>query len=533
MLDRMRRPLLVACSIIALAAAACGSTDPGLTARRSNASGGDASTPADTPPDASTISTDTVPDSTPPATDPSTPGGSGISIPGVDNTVPAASVVPADPNDVQIDFGDKKTPRPYDEYLQAALDDIQDYWRVTYPEVYGSPYIELSGGIYASYPRRSDNKIPHGCAGDPAETYPAQGNAFYCGTGDYIAYDDFGLIPDEVREFGNVAVGVLLAHEYGHAIQGRVGVLPPKPVVYKEQQADCFAGAWTAHVARGESSRLTLTDQDVKQGLSAMVSLKDGELNEDVFTGQAHGSAFDRVGAFQNGFSGGAAACKKMETDPLPLLNLQFTTTDEEASNGNLPYNDSAAGAGIVTASVNDLSRYWTATFTANKLTYKVPTFTTFDHGGPFPTCDGFSDKDFPFHAIYCAASNTVFFDQQYAETVYTKFGDFAVSYIISNAVSDGVQAQLGSTLNGDSRSLIDECLTGTWTHDVIPPTDPALRTTDHFYISPGDLDEAVETALVTGAGGDSMGSSFAKIDNFRAGVLGGLDECNKRISAG
>ena len=166
-----------------------------------------------------------------------------------------------------IDFGEGKTPQPYDDFLQASLADIQDYWRETYPVVYGAPFEELSGGIWASYPGPAE-AIPEGCRRTRALEYIAQGNAFYCRIGDYIAYDDFALIPPITEMLDSVsAVGVVFAHEFGHAIQARNGALPPEPVVYREQQADCFAGAWTAHVARGESPILAFDDDDIKAGL--------------------------------------------------------------------------------------------------------------------------------------------------------------------------------------------------------------------------------------------------------------------------
>ena len=429
------------------------------------------------------------------------------------------------PNNAVIDFGDNKPPQPYDDFLQASLADIQDYWRTTFPEVYGKPFTDLTGGIWASYPKRTP-AVPNGCSGRPDEEYVAQGNAFYCGNGDYMAYDDFDLIPTLTKAFGDSAVGVVFAHEFGHAIQARVGVLKDNPVVYKEQQSDCFAGAWTAHVARGESPYLKFGDGDIKAGLSAMVAVKDGKLGVDVYSGRAHGTAFDRVGAFENGFKGGAAACKEMETNPLPLLNLKFSDQTEQQSNGNLAYKD------IGPYVVDDLTRFWSGTFTANKLAFKPPTVSSYPHAGPFPKCDGISDSQYPFQALYCTSTNSVVYDEDYAQALYNKFGDFSVGYILSNAWSDGVQTQLGSGLTGEPRALINECLTGAWTKDIVPPLSGALG--DQAYISPGDLDEAVETALLTGdqsISGNVMGSAFEKIDNFRAGVLGGIQECNKRIT--
>ena len=515
----MRRKLFVLTIAGCLTVAACGSTNPGLTADRSNA-GGSSSAPDTAVPDTA------VPDTASPSTEsPSTESPStDVSIPDINGTTPPPVSVEDNPNNAIIDFGANKTPQPYDDFLQASLADIQDYWREAFPATYGQPYVDLAGGIWASYPDRAE-PLPDGCSGDPAEQYVAEGNAFYCGNGDYMAYDDFNLVPALTQAFGDSAVGVVFAHEFGHAIQARANFYPfNTPVVYLEQQADCFAGAWTAHVARGESSRLTFGDDDIKGGLSAMVAVKDPTLGEDVFQGSAHGTAFDRVGAFENGFKGGADACKAMETDPLPLLNLQFSTEDEFNSGGNLPYAD------ILPQVETDLIRFWTA----GVASFQAPSVTPYPHDGPFPSCDGIDQSQYPFNAVYCPADNSISFDEGYAKTLYKKFGDFSVGYIISNAWSEAVQTQLGSSLEGEPRTLINDCLTGAWTHDTIPPAGGTIDDT-RLYISPGDLDEAVETALLSNApiNGSAMGSAFEKIDYFRAGVIGGISECNNRISNG
>ena len=490
---RTIRRLTVGILAASVAVAACGSTDPGVSARRSSDAGN-------------------------------------IDLPDSGTTPPPSSVEP-NANDATIDFGAKKQPQPYDDFLQASLADIQDYWRETFPQLYGSPFEELQGGIWASYPDRTE-PLPTGCGGDPNEQYVAQGNAFYCGNGDYIVYDDFDLIPGITQLYGNSAVGVVFAHEFGHAIQARVNAIPSDPVVYREQQADCFAGAWTAHVARGESKLLTFDDKDVKSGLLAMVLVKDSELGADVFQGGAHGTAFDRVGAFQHGFIGGAKACKDMETNPLPLLNLQFTDQQDVQNKGNLEYDK------INTDVVGDLERFWKQTFT-NLVghPFNPPKISSYPHGGPFPSCDGIDEKSYPFNALYCPSTNEIVYDEAFARTLYNKVGDFAVGYILSDAYGDAVQAQWPSSLKGEKRSLLSDCLTGMWTRDTIPPPNGGTVPDDHLIvISPGDLDEAVSTALLIGDSGfnsNVVGSAFEKIDSFRAGVLGGFDECQKRITGG
>lgn len=490
MLSHMHRTLSIALAATCFALASCGSTDPGLTASRSIV--------------AAPGSTDV------------------ITVP----TAPTPSSVEINPNDVQISFGPNRSPKPYDDYFKNAVADIQDFWRETYPKVYGEPYKELEGGIYALYSDRSDTIDV--C--DTTLTYDkVKENARYFGCGDFIAWDDEKLIPDLTTQLGNSAVATVFAHEYGHAIQMRAKILEKDlPTVVTEQQADCFAGAWSAHVARGESRLITFTDAEVKAGLVAMVYVRDPLdpiAGEPVFQQGGHGTAFDRVGAFQHGFINGAEGCKGLIDKPLQLINLTFTTADDAANQGNLAYAD------IQKFVVDDLSRFWTSTFTANKLTFAVPTISSYPHDGPYPTCDGKTANEWKFHAIYCPSTNTIAYDEGFSRSLYTKYGDFSVGYVLSNAWSEAVQTQLKSNLKDKARVLLNDCLTGVWTKDIIPTGSTAQQ----FTISPGDLDEAVSTALILDDASQSgaLVSAFDKIDNFRAGVLGGLPECNKRITGG
>lgn len=512
----MRRNFIAAILAGCLALAACGTTDPGLTADRSR---------------------ELV----------------DVEIAVTEDTMPTPSSVPVNPNNAMIDFGTNKEPQPYDEFLQIALADIQDYWRVTYPEVYGTPYIELGGGIWASYPGREGNPIPeapNGCRGRPDDQYIAQGNAFYCGgidpsTGqlvfDYMAYDDFQLIPDQVEANGQVAVGVIFAHEFGHAIQARVDKITNDATVFGEQQADCFAGSWSAHVQRGESASLVFGDDEVRAGLTAMIEIADpliitdenGQpISIDVLQDGAHGTAFDRVGAFEHGFLGGAVACMGLETTPLPLLNIKFDTTDTSdiERGGNTPYDGDETTDPVIptlqTLLVEDLTRFWTGAVDG----FVAPAVVAYEHDGPYPECDDVDESAFPFGAFYCPSTNSILYDDGFARALFRTYGDFSVGYIISNAWSDAAQTAIGSSLTGEQRVLINECLTGAWTQDIIPNDSG----TQPFVISPGDLDEAVQTALILGTediSDNQMGSAFEKIEFFRAGVLGGVAECNSRIT--
>ena len=206
-----------------------------------------------------------------------------------------------------INFGANHVDNGYDGYLTAAFSDIEAFWKEQFPAVYGSDFAPLSGGIYAAYPDRTE-PIP-GC-GTPQTSYlDVQGNAFYCTDGDFMAYDDAELLPQLVKQLGQSAVAVVLAHEFGHAVQSRAQEFK-QPTILKEQQADCFAGAWAAHVARGESDVINFTDEDISGGLIAMIQVRDPVELGGQIDSNSHGTGFDRVGAFQDGFLGGAERCK-------------------------------------------------------------------------------------------------------------------------------------------------------------------------------------------------------------------------------
>lgn len=433
-----------------------------------------------------------------------------------------------------IDFGSNKTPQTYDGFLTAALSDIENFWKDQFPGVYGSEFTPLAGGIYAAYPDRTE-PIP-GC-GTPQTTYlDVQGNAFYCVDGDFMAYDDADLLPQLVKQLGQSAVAIVLAHEFGHAVQFRAKEFK-QPTILKEQQADCFAGAWAAHVSRGESDIINFTDKDISGGLIAMIQVRDPVQFGGQIDANSHGTGFDRVGAFQDGFLGGPARCKTFFTENREnqLINIPFRPDDPNG--GNLPLIDSHPDptngpADVVTLLPKDLNRYWIAQLAASNLTLTAPALKLFSSDGDPPTCDGIDSSEFTNNIVYCKTSNTIFVDQQFAEQSIADplLGDMSVGYLISQGYSENVQDLLGSKLTGEKRALLDDCLTGAWIRDDLPP-QPDGRP---LYLSAGDLDEAIVTAIV---GGDLSsdtninGSAFEKVDAFRSGVLGGMKSCQDRIT--
>ncbi len=491
--------------------AAC-ANDATVTAQRSDQIPAGAPTTEPAPP-ASTDAPESPPDS---GDDPPT-------------TAPSPSIAPDEVDRAAIDFGPNKPPRAYDDFLLAVITDLNTWWNEQYPAIYGDTFQPLSGGVHAAYPERPDD-LP-GC-GEPRTTYPEVQEfvAFYCGVGDYIIYDDGndGLLATLADRYGPAAIGIVFAHEFGHAIQLRAGELDRNlPTIYTEQQSDCFAGAWAARVSHEESAIVGFSDADVRSGLIAMTEVSD-PVGLNQFVPGGHGSAFDRVGAFQVGFNDGVGRCSGILDDPLPLVPNEFNSLDDQQTGG-----DAAFGYGtdqLLNFIPADLNLYWDGDVKAHagglgSLTL-VNATTSSEVDCDDPT------GNFERGAVYCASSATVYLNEPRAQEVYQAVGDFSVGYLIGTAWSEAVQDALGAGLTGEPRALLDDCLTGAWVKTTIPvdgylPTPRGAERT--VTVSPGDLDEAIQTVILLSDAASSdnvFGSAFEKIDAFRHGVLGGLDVC-------
>lgn len=473
-----------------------------------------------------------APGTTPPPTGSTPPPDSTIPTitPGTgDQTGPTLD--PNVPTDEAWKPGDNKPAEPWDNYIQLVINDLQSWWTGEYPALYGGPYEPLAGGVLPAYPTRADPIPP--CGGGTETTYEEvqQNIAFYCGDGDFITYDDApdGEIANIVSFSGNVAVGVMLSHEWGHAIQMRNGTFNGAiDTIYTEQQADCFAGAWFARATRGEVVGITVTDDDITSALLTVIGVRDAP-GIDQLDPNGHGSGFDRVGAFQTGYANGLEGCRDLIDNPLPLMPNVFNNANDQAQGGNSPFDDSTDG--ILTFLPVDLNTFWNETITDPSERFGTLTITpvTGDMTGVCPDPAG----ELEYGAVYCPAEGTVAYDGAQARDLYDQFGDFTIGYQFGSAWAEAALRAVGSTTSGEDRALITDCLVGGWAKTIIPApggvTGNTIRDSATVTISAGDLDEAIQVAIVIGDHGSNdnvIGSGFEKIAAFRKGVVGGITAC-------
>ena len=312
----------------------------------------------------------------------------------------------------------------YQKVLTAAITELQIYWAKEFPDLYGDKYQPIpSARIIAARP---GVKIP-ACQGHRTVYADVRGNAFYCTKSNFIAYDDVALMPRLAKTFGTFSVALVLAHERGDAIQDRAGN-DGEQTVYLEQQADCFAGAFLEHVAENGNA-LTLKPGDLEASLGAMLLLRDAP-GQSAADPSAHGSAFDRIGAFQDGYESGAEKCKTYFDDPPVLVELPFSNEGDAQSGGQTAAEDVIPLAvDLLTSSIRKSNR------TTCRSRPPISSRSTARKPAPSRSAAAPSSPSRGRDRVFdCIDDGYIGFDEPFLQSVYDDIGDFGVTSLIANA---------------------------------------------------------------------------------------------------
>jgi predicted metalloprotease len=420
------------------------------------------------------------------------------------------------------------TDNDIDQIARNALLDLNTYWGEQFEPTFGQAFTPLAGGYYSVDPNDLDPaQYPNGQIGCGESPEAVENNAFYCSAsgdypnGDAIQYDRAFL--DELafgsggsEGYGRFIPALVMAHEFGHAVQGRVGY-PFQASILIETQADCFAGAWTRWVADGDAPHNTIRPGELDDVLRGYLLLRD-PVGTGQGAGEAHGSYFDRVSAFQEGFDDGPTACRDAFGPDRPLTQSQFQSDQDLASGGDAPYDQTVGDF-----APDGLGQFFTAAFGQLGETFTAPTLEPFD--GQSPDCDGEQpDTDL----VFCAADDTVRFDEaELTEPLYAdeQGGDYAVLTAIAIPYGLAARDQLGLSTDDQEAIRSAVCLAGAFTAGVLD------RQTDVLTISPGDADESVSFLLEYSDDPDVLADSgltgFQLVDVFRSGVFEGLSACD------
>ncbi|MHA3020195.1 neutral zinc metallopeptidase [Mycobacterium sp. BMJ-28] len=406
-----------------------------------------------------------------------------------------------------------------DRLAASSVSDIEEFWTQAYPQAFDGEFTPVDELISWD----ADGFDGEFCGSD---TYNLV-NAAFCHDDNTIGWDRGVLMPSLRKANGDMAVTMVLAHEYGHSVQEQAKMARKStPTLVSEQQADCLAGVYMRWVAEGHSTRFTLSTGDgLNKLLAAMISFRDPLLNEgDSAVGEdEHGSAFERVSAFQTGFTDGASSCAAI--DPAEIKQRR----------GDLPVllpEDQSGELQITEASVRSVFDAMGILFAPTS-----PPELTFDR----PDC---SDAHSDAAVTFCPATNRISVDLHALESMGTQSDDehgtglttgdnTAYSVLVSRYMQAIQHEHGGLALDSAAAALRTACLTGVatvkMTHEVNTPDGNTIQ------LTAGDVDEAVSGILINGlvasdVNGESVPSGFSRIDAFRVGVLGDEDRCFKRF---
>ena len=397
-----------------------------------------------------------------------------------------------------------------DRIAAAAIADLEQYWSEQMPELFDKPYDPVTGGFYSW----SDGEDLPACAVSPEEI---RGNAFYCGAADEIGWDDTSLMPDLLHYYGDLAVAVVFAHEWGHVVQARVAM--SGRTVTLEQQADCYAGAWVANARAGRSAYFSPSDSDMDQALAGYLELGDarGSTPDDE---TAHGSAFDRINSFQEGLEDGPESCTRYNDRNVAdrLVQIGFYDPEDYRNDGDAPYED------ILSMIDEDLNDFWgtVGPEVGSGSWTPMAAGTPFSpNSGEVGSCGG--DEVADTSLFYCPDDRSVHFDNdELFPEVYESFGDFGLAQLYAMHFTYGAldtYSEMPDSDEGAQRAA--HCLTGAWAASIFRHD----RSTSNMRLSSGDFDEAVQVLLAMSAG-DSAGSGFQRVSAFRLGVTDGATAC-------
>lgn len=380
---------------------------------------------------------------------------------------------------------------PYANELTAYVSHLSTWWTEQMPVVHGVEFGDLEGGLI---PSTGSTALPD-CA--PSAFGEMKQNAAYIFCADAVIYDDEGLFPMFFKNYGPLALGVVLAHEWGHAVQHRTGD-SGLPFHTREVQADCYAGAWLAAYRQSDLwDPQEDPDREVSAILAVVAELGNWDIGfEDGRTTNSHGSKFDRVGAILDGREQGLGRCASYSsTPPQPIMPLWESATDAE-------FGGELAGEELFSVLRTSVMEYWPRKATMSTYVMPKEAYTN-------PVGLGCRLKPADFVYSFCSEANVV---ADFSAGTAGAYPDFSYGASLGLAWADAYKSVTRSPAHR-------ACLTGEWVKLLEAGAVPDVA------LAPGDIDEAVDVMLIADLEPTEDGEyRFDHLTQFKRGYLNGCD---------
>jgi predicted metalloprotease len=435
----------------------------------------------------------------------------------------------------------------FDQQIKNAIADVQAFWRTNYPQLSGGrPYPELRGGIYSVDGAKVGGALTRNACLRQAPT-SAENNAFYCTADDSVVYDRNAghLVAQLGDKYGSFIIAAVIAHEWGHAIQQRLGIFDsdsgmsqgrPATIV-TETQADCASGAFIATAQSGQTAHVSVDQQGLENTLLGYLQVRDPPpVSEEQIS---HGNGFDRLSAMADGIAHGVPFCFDEQFDQRQFTERPFTTEADYLQRGNLPYAQivDPTPASPDQSSLQDvLNTFWTqAASSVDKSWNDVRSEQTSD-----PQCPDVRTSQFD----YCPSGNVVYFTDQFARQAYNSLpdkeldkatgtvtltdsapADYSLGMLFVYGWSMAVRSQLFHASIDDRDALLAaSCYSGAFTASI------NTGGTEGFRLSPPDMDEATSAVIKLVPSDKAYGAqdttALQRIQSFTQGYFGGLTSC-------
>ncbi|MGV0714549.1 neutral zinc metallopeptidase [Mycolicibacterium sp. XJ662] len=412
-----------------------------------------------------------------------------------------------------------------DRMALSAVNDLVEYWEQHYGEALDGTFEPVEN--LASYD--SDDPLGPPLCGQVLYREP---NAFFCPRSDLIAWDRGVLVPTGQKFFGDMSVAALIAHEYGHAVQNMADLIDRStPTIVREQQADCFAGSYIRWVAEGSSPRFQMSTGDgLNRVLAGVITIRDPILTpEDAeMVEGGHGTALDRVSAFQTGFVDGLSACAAIDLDSVEQSRSDLPIMLDVDDTGAMQTGEATLDKGIVETVVEALNTQFNPA--------QPPTL-AFE---PESSC---ADAKVTEPTSYCPGTNTISVDLPGLQALGTQAGteqgvlvqgDNTAISVLTSRYMLGLQHQRQAKLDSAATALRTACLTGVAQRGMVSEVN--LPSGSTIVLTAGDLDEAVAGLLNNGlaasdVNGNTVAAGFTRIMAFRSGLVNpDADACYTRF---
>ncbi|HEX5401173.1 MAG TPA: neutral zinc metallopeptidase [Pseudonocardiaceae bacterium] len=413
-----------------------------------------------------------------------------------------------------------------DKLAVDAMSDINTFWSQALPKDFGKRFKQV----------RKVKSLNSANGESCGQTGAA---AYYCAADDSVSWDRGTLLPALDKMFGSMAIVTVLADEMGRVVQTRLGnVNRATPAIVMQQQADCYSGAVIRWVAEGKAKHFRVSTGDgLNQVLATLMFVRD-QAGSPAADPDVYGSSFDRITAFQFGFTDGPVRCSEIDETEVRQRVTELGFTQAAEASANVPVDDSALA--LLEQSLN-------ATF---KQSAAAPPQIV-DNAGICADGTGTAPTSF------CPQDNTIAVDETAlnelaaaptqpraatttpatatAAPTGTGLGDFAAFAEVASRYALGVQRALGMPLDDKNAGLRTACLTGAWAGVIRhhTSTDPTAQ----LLLGPADLDEAVAELLsptsmiAADVNGERVPAGFARVSSFQDGFLQGSTVCTSQFS--